>query len=711
MSLIVLNSKGQDPAEFENHFGRGIKLPQNAELCLVGSNINFKQNGNDETTIHEGNDTFVVQYGNVDVAGENETGAFKFKIDHGTYKNFQLGGIIDNALLSGGLTAGSGKGNAYNANIPVSPLVGGIQASYNTTSLEMEFTAQRFTIGRTGGTPNEMQTNRYANDQDANESFFASMGTFENNINMETGQQTNAIIANPITRWGVDHTFAEWLPPNEDEQRIQKTSLCILNKYPIWTHSLGAAPLLPDGGLWGGGGGSGNQVNDYWMNGHHWLFDPILAFPDNRDKLPIYMGGIVSNKRVGMTGWSSRYEASENNTVNQQDFNNWANGGVKYDIWWEIKPNDALQNWTVEYFYHPMNTTRWDYTNKIKFGEGQLLQNGSNQISLIPKNGKCGNDANAPVVPTVADQDKFIWEGRYSNSPTVTAPRTTSTSPATLNGNKGYVVVTDGGDFDIYKHLPLFQGANVKKPRPMLPGTDVTIKISSIRHQNTERSLMSIFNGSSEAIDGATGTVVIAGDELPFRDVHFAFSPLRELSRDISQFVDNKFRVMADRYSNIARTIGFREDSLHSIPKNSTVALESDFPAPEWNESNEVIIVQLPNLPIDGALGGGSTVWGGSNDACILGIAPIRLDNDKSDSTYNEPSNENWIKLKNLSMDSLNQLKVKLTDTTGRKINNLAPNSTIWIKIRQGMEDRTLKGGDGPKCYKQSADNFYNNYT
>ena len=40
MSLIVLNSHGQDPAEFENHFGRGLKLPRNAEICLCGVNLN-----------------------------------------------------------------------------------------------------------------------------------------------------------------------------------------------------------------------------------------------------------------------------------------------------------------------------------------------------------------------------------------------------------------------------------------------------------------------------------------------------------------------------------------------------------------------------------------------------------------------------------------------------------------------------------------------
>ena len=56
-------------------------------------------------------------------------------------------------------------------------------------------------------------------------------------------------------------------------------------------------------------------------------------------------------------------------------------------------------------------------------------------------------------------------------------------------------------------------------------------------------------------------------------------------------------------------------------------------------------------------------------------------------------------------------MKIKLTDTTGRKLRNLAPNSTIWIKIRQGCEDRTLKAGDGENYQKISAQSFYNRNT
>ena len=42
---------------------------------------------------------------------------------------------------------------------------------------------------------------------------------------------------------------------------------------------------------------------------------------------------------------------------------------------------------------------------------------------------------------------------------------------------------------------------------------------------------------------------------------------------------------------------------------------------------------------------------------------------------------------------TINQLKVKLTDVTGRKLQNLQPESTIWIKIRSCGKDKVMKTG------------------
>lgn len=707
MSLIVLDSKGQDPAEFENHFGNGIKLPPNAEVCLVGSNLNYKQNGNDETTIMEGCDTFTVQYGNVVTPGENESGAFTFKLKHGTYSSQNIANMIDLAFQDSGIPgfeAGIKPGENVYSNQPISPLRDALNCVYDLASFKLNFACERRMI-------TQISQNGYTNDEDAQQSFFTSYGKYGSRIVGSDNQLTDGLLPPArITVLGFDDTYANWQPPNEEEFNDggKKDCLAILNKYPLWTHTTGAAPLLPVGGTWGGT----PRINPNYCLGNHWLFDPVLSFASTRDKLVIYMGGIVSNKRVGVTGWGSQQSMKANNTINRQSFEDWANGGVKYDIWWEIEANVISSNWKVKFYYHPLNK-EWKYENRIQFGEGALEENGANQISLIPKNGTCGTDPLAPKVPVVADQDKFIWEARVNYSNTVTAATPNTTNPATLGGFPGYVVVTDGGNFDLYKHLPLYQGTNLKTPRPMLPGVDVGINISTLRHGNIGTQNMSITNGDPAAVVGAVGTVLVDGNQNPFRDINFGFSPVREINSDIVAYINHSFRNITDRYANMAKAIGFKEDTLHSISANSVQVLSGDFPSQEWNESTGIAIIQIPNLPIEGSLGGGSTVWGGSNSACILGVSPIKLNYDfeNSNSSYYEPSSENWIKLKNLCLDSLNQLKVLVTDTTGRKLINLSPNTTIWLKIRQGSEDRTLKAGDGHMSRGVSAQSFYNSST
>tara|TARA_R110000765_G_scaffold18336_4_gene49249 strand:- start:3075 stop:5210 length:2136 start_codon:yes stop_codon:yes gene_type:complete len=711
MSLIVLDSKGQDPAEFENHFGGGLKLPSNAEICLVGSNINFKQNGADNHTIQEGNDTFTIQYGNVDTQGTNESGAYTVKLKHGHFTSVELASIMYYAFIDGGFQNGQ-KSSTYWSNQPISSLRAALNCTYDPATKKMQISCERQTVGTN-------DINPYNDDAEVGESFFASTGKFGSRVAGYNNQLTKGANLVPrLTRWGVDSSFAEWFPPNEEEFNDggREDCLAILSKYPIWTHSTGAAPLLPTNGTFGGA----PRINPFYTLGQTWLFDPVGFYVDNRDKLPCYMGGIVSNKRVGVTGWGSQQKVGVNNIVNRQSFDNWSNGGVKYSIWWEIEPDDISSVWRVKFYYHPTNISPWAYENRIQFGQQTFEENKTNVIHLIPKNGTCGIDPTAPSLPG-GDATRFIWEGRVSRTPTVTAATLNTTFPAILAGFQGYVAVTDGGNFDLYKELPLFQGANLKTDgRPMLAGTDVTIKMQSLRHMNVGTSSMgALYNGNPLPVQG-TGTglsapspYIVDGNQTPFRSIYFGWSPVREILPILTPYINHSFRNMTDRYSNIARTLGFNENSLSFIAPNSLLTLDSDFTDDLWTESTGVVVIQMPNLPVEGALGCGSTVWGGSNSAQIIGVAPISLlyIGLRSDSSYSEPANENWIKLKNLCMNSLNQLKIKLTDTTGRKLRNLAPNSTIWIKIRQGCEDRTLKAGDGENYQKISAQSFYNRNT
>ena len=73
---------------------------------------------------------------------------------------------------------------------------------------------------------------------------------------------------------------------------------------------------------------------------------------------------------------------------------------------------------------------------------------------------------------------------------------------------------------------------------------------------------------------------------------------------------------------------------------------------------------------------------------------------------------ENWIKIKNLAHDSINQLRVKLTDTTGRKLKCLMPESTIWIKMRECRNDGGLSTGGVNPVAKPTGmmDRGYNSF-
>ena len=70
MSLIVLNSRGQDPAEFENH-GLNLKLGQETQFCLCGANLNRCPRASDNITITTGaNNGWVVGNGESKASAE-----------------------------------------------------------------------------------------------------------------------------------------------------------------------------------------------------------------------------------------------------------------------------------------------------------------------------------------------------------------------------------------------------------------------------------------------------------------------------------------------------------------------------------------------------------------------------------------------------------------------------------------------------------------
>ena len=103
MSLIVLNSHGQDPAEFENHFGRGLKLPRNAEICLCGANLNRYNKQDEAFIIQDNNVAFIVL---VSTGSKNKQdyapfGAYAVKLKAVSFTSGDVDSQLSNALTVG----------------------------------------------------------------------------------------------------------------------------------------------------------------------------------------------------------------------------------------------------------------------------------------------------------------------------------------------------------------------------------------------------------------------------------------------------------------------------------------------------------------------------------------------------------------------------------------------------------------------------------
>ena len=155
MSLIVLNSQGQDPAEFENHFGRGLKLPRNAEICLVGANINRMDDEEGHAILQETNDGMVIMYGNPLIGAYSAFPSYNVKVAPGVYSPSELASQIINALAVGNYGGSFFDGNF--SDIPVSPMRLGLFCQYDVAAKKMKFTVDRNYVFQEPATDDETQ--------------------------------------------------------------------------------------------------------------------------------------------------------------------------------------------------------------------------------------------------------------------------------------------------------------------------------------------------------------------------------------------------------------------------------------------------------------------------------------------------------------------------------------------------------------------------
>ena len=112
MSLISLNSRTEDPAEFTNFLSNNLRLPPNTKVRCLGYGINidgYAGNKNDDVIISEANDTFVLLFGDDDDTMDLPN--VVVKIPHGVYNGdgIDLCDVMSkeaNLMISGGIIPG-----------------------------------------------------------------------------------------------------------------------------------------------------------------------------------------------------------------------------------------------------------------------------------------------------------------------------------------------------------------------------------------------------------------------------------------------------------------------------------------------------------------------------------------------------------------------------------------------------------------------------
>jgi len=702
MSLIVLNSQGQDPAEFENHFGRGLKFPRNAEVCLVGANINRMDDEEGHTILQETNDGFVVMYGSSSIGSYACFPSYNIKVRPGVYSPQELASQIINALAVGNYAHDFQNGNF--SDIPVSPLRLGLFCNYDTPNKKMKFTCTRNYIYReTDDETPEGLRERYA------VTCKALSGS------PEVAQQnwdTNPGIMQP---WAVDPTFCAFVP-----QELGTDCLKVDN---LWNASNGSAIQQPVNNSTYGGVGA-NRITPPQEYGYRWgiLIDETV----DQTYLFSLRGGIMLGNKVSAEVENGLSDV-RGIVRNRKDLRlDWSVGGNKWDLFWKVEKFTPAQaapgNLTVGIYYMPTeaitNGKPWIESNAIKVGEGIWGIGGAAlpnycEIAFRPVDGKAGTDANAPQATAAADRTKCCIDFRVTVTPAggLNAPAAGVVRNATSNGFPGYIAIddyTEAGQPDkfclykdggqIYMGCACEHRIGINFP-PVVPVGDPEplgyVLMKGIEHgiATTEIQSMGNINGAAAYV---TAPSVIADLENSFLPITFAFSPLSSIPFG-STGQKSEMMQGAKRISNIASTIGFNENQWYTLSSaNSASGLSSPYANEDgnWEDKDQVCVVQLPNVPIEGELGSGSTVWGGANTANILGVVGLGVTNSQSRcNVYHELNNDHWIKLKNLSESAQNQLKVKLTDVTGRKLIGLAPDTTIWIKIRCGDYSKELKVG------------------
>jgi len=659
MSLIVLNSRGQDPAEFENH-GLNLKLGQETQFCLCGANLNRCPRASDNITITTGaNNGWVVGNGESKVSAEVVYSPQVYSIREGVYNVAQLADEMS-AAMGGAYGQTDDKYNNQKISTwrktDVAPVGSGLWCDESAIPVKMSLKCSQCKI--------------------------------LNGVCSRTDRVLGALGGNPYHPAGTP--APNGIPTLETD--IADNAVNAL--YTSLTPSVGCKNFIDTDPLWNTGnsarlttfsaagapdpGGS----DDGWF----WAIDLPAGF-DGRSVVDKFRGGVVSSKWCSAAQSGTGGPASGTNTLAPLGANmEWGMNGNRFDLWWEVNPRTTAANIQVDFYSTDIRKsplTRSSAASDTKVGSLVIptpVGAETWEISMRPVSTNGGGAIVSYKIECYARQ-RTAMGGNFVGA----------AIQATGGAAPGFYQI-NGTDQALYNYLPIFQAVSYREDVPAGP---FVINIAAIKHNTTPNK-----NGFPATASLVANTPVAAVDNA--LEISCAFSPLHPnnmYNSIITQQLRGDMNDLSKRYASIGSSIGFEVGTIQEMAQatTSSIGVEGTNDSTYWEGSDVVAVVQLPNIPLHGELGAGSTVWGGSNGGRVLGVVSLRDDETKYSlgmNAYTEPSLENWIDVGNMGCDALNQLKVKLTDAQGRKLIGLYPDSTIWLKVRSKQQGDMRTGGN-----------------
>ena len=659
MSLIVLNSKGNDPEHFTNSCSSGIKIPCNAEISLVSSNVQQRYIPEDQVIISAGSNSLVFGVG----SGRNPN------------------------------TATRTDGDDYTPHLPY-PITlrqptGAYPIILNTGPVITDFLKDTLDF-----IPNILASN------------YTGPGAWQVAINLGTGVITancagtvpdpaiqigDSIKADIIGCLGSDNTQGSNNITTSFTGTVTQGTVAFaggctmrgagyyIDKNPIWNTTNYTVQ-----GTWDNlTGALANQGVEGGAS--YWDISPRLAAGEEKDKIIGLKGGFLENG-FGLD--------QPPNTVNALMAP--LTGGSDYACWWEVIDYRAAGNIKIGFFYRKVKVAQNlrkksnliginNFSEVIQFGEiDQPVVNGANgNIRIMMR-------CNTKVIGA---GNVYVVDAGYARA---TPAGILQPALAADDGiYTGYVKITDpfavdGGtateSFDLYQRLPLRQGYSI----PSTASVALRSWMGTVHHTSRRR-----------AAPSAGISHVVFATQRPLQNDYFLYKPDKNL-----QYLANK-ATLGDTLG-CYNFSGWEELTAAGLFTGGTGLISQDINT--VTPYNDCLVVQCPTLQVNGLMmnqsgsreTGTATISAGGNPAPIIGVIPapnttlrgaLRQPDDRR-AFFAQPV-DNWIQLNNTTPYVINQLEIKITNALGSKPNKLDGTSTIVIKIREHRRTSTVVQGAG----------------